>query len=158
MLVCVFAFACADAPSTAGAGPTNACTPLADPSTQVSVEGLTMDGHYVVVVGSGSAARVFYGIAAHLVEGVITSMKSSCGYEVDFSVEGRSYVATFSPDPVHCPLASNVVSGDPGGPQAQTPLTVVTFAGAPVDVSDAGDAGGGGAVAASPGSLAFYCL
>lgn len=150
-----FAFACADAPSTAGAGPTNACTPLTDPRTQVSVEGLTTDGHYVVVVGTGSAARVFYGIAAHLVEGVIKSMKSSCGYEVDFDVEGRSYVATFSPDPAHCALASNIVSGDPGGPSAQTPLTVLTFAGAPVDVGDAGDAG---AVAASPGSLMFYCL
>jgi hypothetical protein len=107
-------------------------------------------------VGTGSATRVFYGIAAHLVEGVITSMKSSCGYEIDFSVEGRSYVATFSPDAVQCALASNVVSGDPGGPQAQAALTVVTFAGAPVDAGDAGD--GGAAVAASPGSLLFYCL
>ena len=150
-----FAFACGDAPSTAGAGPTNACAPLADPTTQVSFEGVTTDGHYVVVVGTGSAARVFYGIAAHLVEGVIKSMQSTCGYEVDFSVEGRSYVATFSPDPAHCALASNFVSGDPGGPMAQTPLTVLTFAGAPVEAGDAGDAG---AAAASPGSLTFYCL
>jgi hypothetical protein len=147
-----FAFACADAPSLAGEGATHACAPLADPTTLVSVEGVTKDGHYVVVVGTGSAARVFYGIAAHLVEGIIKSMQSTCGYEVDFSVEGRSYVATFSPDSASCPLASRLVSGDPGGPMAVTPLTVLTLAGAPVDVADAG------AVAPSPGSLSFYCL
>jgi hypothetical protein len=157
LFACAVGLACGEAISIADQGATNACAPLADPKTPVSFEGLTPDGHYVVVAGSGSAARVFYGIAAHLAEGTIDTMQSSCGYEIDFSVEGRSYVATFSPDSVHCALASKVVSGDPGGPMAQMALTVVTFAGAPVDTADGG-AGDAGAIAASPGSLMFYCL
>ena len=121
----------------------------------MSVEGVTKDGHYVVVVGTGSAARVFYGIAAHLVEGVIKSMQSTCGYEVDFNVAGRSYVATFSPDPAQLRSREQVGQRRSRRPDGGTPLTVLTFAGAPVDVADAG---GAGAVAPSPGSLSFYCL
>ena len=145
------AFACRDAPSLAGGGAAaNACAPLADPATKVTSEALTADGLYVVVLGSGGAARVFYGISAHLVEGVITKTTSGCAFEVDFDVEGRAYAATFSPDPARCMIASHLTSGDSPGPSVDAPLTVLTVAGEPADAGDAG-------VAASPASLMFFC-
>ena len=145
----VAALACASAchDDFLGAAATNECAPLSDPAVRVTSEGLTSDGHYVVLVGGGSAARVFYGIPAHMVEGAIKSTKPGCALEVAFEVQGRAYVAIFSPDPARCMIASSLVSGDPAGSSVKTPLTVLEVDGVP---ADAGTASGA--------PLTFYCL
>lgn len=122
-----FAFACDDDPL--GPGATSECAPLTNPSVRITSEALTSDGHYVVVLGERSA--VFYGIPAHMVEGVITSAKSGCALEVAFEVQGRKYVATFSPDATRCMTGSSLVSGEPGT-SVTTPLTIVQDGGAPL--------------------------
>ena len=121
------ASACADDPL--GPGATSECAPLADPAVRITSEALTSDGHYVVVLGEGRS--VFYGIPAHMVEGSITSTKPGCALEVAFEVQGRAYVATFSPDPTRCMVASALVSGEPGS-SVSAALTLVTDGGAPL--------------------------
>jgi hypothetical protein len=153
LLVMGFLAACEESPL--GSEAASECSPLADPGASITSEALTSDGHYVVVVGAASAMRVFYGIPAHLVEGVIKSTKPGCAFEIAFEVQGRAYVATFSPDPVRCMVTSELVSGDPNaGPVAKTPLTVLRVAGVAPDAGDAGDAGD---AAASSASLSFFC-
>lgn len=143
MLAC--APACND--DLLGPGATTECDPLAGAAVRVTSEGLTSDGHYVVVLGEGPTARVFYGIPSHMVEGVIEKLTPGCALEIDFEVQGRAYVATFSPDPVRCAVASSLVSGKPEGPSTTTPLTVLEVAG------EAADAGG-----STGAPLMFYCL
>ena len=147
LVAALWAPACDDGPL--GPGATTECAPLAEPGASVTSEGLTSDGHYVVIVGEGSAARIFYGIPAHMVEGTLRSTKAGCALVVDFEVQGRAYTATFSPDPARCMIASSLVSGDPAGPSARAPLTVLQVSGAP---ADAGTAGASGA------PLTFFCL
>jgi len=131
--------ACTDAPTTTGAGAaTSPCSPLAEPGATVTAEGLTMDGHYVVVVSRAGATRVFYGVASHMVEGVITGMPQSCAVEVHFDIDGRSEVATLSPGLPGCAVASMLTSGNTGDAVVQVPLMLVV----PPDT----------------GALAFYCL
>lgn len=142
----ICASACEDSPL--GAAATTECAPLGDPAVRVTSEALTADGHYVVVVGEGGAARVFYGIPAHMVEGVIHDTRPGCALEIDFEVQGRAYTATLSPDPATCMIASSLVLGDPGS-SARTPLTLLRVAGSPIDA---------GAAAASGPPLMFYCL
>jgi hypothetical protein len=115
----------------------------------VTSAGLTMDGHYVLVVSKTSGARVFYGVAAHMVEGVLTGTHRSCAVEIDFDIDGRSEVATFSPGPPACAVASTLTSGNAGDAIVQVPLMVLV-------PTDAGDAGASGAPTFS--SLAFSCL
>ncbi len=128
-LALALASACGDDPL--GPAATSECAPLDDPAVRITSEGLTSDGHHVVILGEGSAARVFYGIAAHMVEGAIESTKPGCALEVAFEVQGRTYVATFSPDAMRCMVASSLVSGEPGA-SARTPLTLVQGGGAPL--------------------------
>lgn len=123
------ASACEDEPL--GPAATSECAPLGDPAMRITSEGLTSDGHHVVVLGEGSAARVFYGIAAHMVEGEIRSTKPGCALEIAFEVQGRAYSATFSPDAMRCMVASLLVSGEPGT-SVSTPLTLVQGGGAPL--------------------------
>lgn len=132
-----------------GPAATNECEPLADPAVRVTSQGLTADGRYVVIVGEGSAARAFYGIPAHMVEGTIQSTKPGCALEVSFEVQGRAYVATFSPDAARCMVASTLESGNPGDAKTKVPLTVLKAGGVDVDAGDAG-------VTGAP--LTFYCL
>jgi len=131
-----------------GPAATSECEPLADPSVHVTSQGLTADGKYVVIIGEGSAARAFYGIPAHMVEGTIQSAKPGCALEVSFEVQGRAYVATFSPDAVRCMAGSTLESGNPGDAKTKVPLTVLEAAGVEVDA--------GAGVTGAP--LTFYCL
>ena len=163
-IACIIHVACTDPPTADGAGAaTTACSPLVEPGATVTAEGLTADGHYVVVVTSASAPgpRVFFGVSSHMVEGVLTAQHQTCALEVDFDVQGRSEVATFSPGPPACAVASTLTSGNAGDAMVQVTLDVVVPAGS----SDAGadadaDAGAGSApVAAMPASsLMFFCL
>jgi hypothetical protein len=159
-LACVLgalAFACSDGPTTTGPGAaTRECAPLDEPGATVIAAGLTKDGHYVVVVTRAGGARVFYGVAAHLVEGVITAMPPGCAVEVDFTIDGRTEVATFSPGPPGCAAASTLTSGNAGDAIVHIPLAVLVpaDAGGVGDAGAAGDAGGDRSLAA----LAFYCL
>jgi hypothetical protein len=89
-------------PGTAGVTPdakaSNACAPLSVPSAKLDYEAVTPDGHHVVVLSDASGtARVFYGTADHVGEGRITGASDSCAHEVDFTVDGTHYSATFSP-------------------------------------------------------------
>jgi hypothetical protein len=143
--------ACTDQPTTTGPGaPTHACEPLDEPGATVTSAGLTSDGHYVVVVSRAGAPRVFYGVVSHMVEGVITGMHQGCASVVDFDVAGRSEVATFSPGPPGCAVASTLTSGNAGDSIVEVPLTVLVPAAA-------GDAGASGA-SSFLSSLAFFCL
>ena len=118
--------ACADAPSADGDGAaTSACSPLDDPGAALTAEGLTADGHYVVVVTRAGTTRAFFGVSSHLVEGVVTGVHQTCALEVDFDVQGRSEVATFSPGPPACDAASTLRSGNPGDAVATVTLAVV---------------------------------
>lgn len=158
-VACALSFACIEAPTITGSGAaTTPCAPLAAPGAVVTSEGLTADGHYVVVVTRAGSARAFYGVAAHLVEGAVTGMHQGCAFEIDFDIQGRSEVATFSPGPPACDVASTLTSGNAGDAIVQAPLTVLV----PAYASDAGaggDAGDGGSVPASPlSSLTFFCL
>jgi hypothetical protein len=164
--LCALPFACSDGPTTTGPGDaTRDCAPLDEPGATVIAAGLTKDGHYVVVVARAGRARVFYGVAAHLVEGVITAMPPGCAIEVDFAIDGRTEVATFSPGPPGCAVASTLTSGNAGDAIVHVPLTVLVpaAAGEAADAGDAGDAGeagdaGGSGEARSLAALAFYCL
>ena len=131
VVVAAFALASACEDDPLGPAATSECAPLDDPAVRITSEGLTSDGHHVVVLGEGSAARVFYGIAAHMVEGAIRSTKPGCALEIAFEVQGRAYVATFSPDAMRCMAASLLVSGEPGT-SVSTPLTLVQGGGAPL--------------------------
>lgn len=154
VIACAFPFACIDGPTTTGPGAaTTGCAPIDEAGATVTSAGLTSDGHYVVVVSRAGGARVFYGVAAHMVEGVIKATHQSCAVEVDFEIDGRSEVATFSPGPPQCAVASTLTSGNAGDAIVQAPLTVLV----PADAGDAGDGGGSGAPA-SFSSLSFYCL
>jgi hypothetical protein len=149
LIACAIPVACNDQPTTAGPGaPTHACDPLGEPGATVTSAGLTTDGHYVVVVSRAGATRVFYGVESHVVEGVITGMHQSCAVEVAFDVAGRSEVATFSPGPPGCAVASTLTSGNAGDSIVEAPLTVLV----PAVAADAGASG------ASLSSLAFFCL
>jgi hypothetical protein len=148
-LVAALAGASACQDDLLGPAATNECDPLADPAVPVTWKGLTSDGQYVAIVGEGSAARAFYGIPVHMVEGAIKSTRSGCALEVDFEVQGRAYTAVFSPDAARCMIASWLLSGDPSGPTAKSPLTVLEVAGAPADAGTAGFTGA---------PLTFYCL
>ena len=70
--------------------------------------------------------------------------------EVDFDVHGRSEVATFSPGPPRCAVASTLTSGNAGDSIVQVSLTVLV----PAAANDAGAAGG----AATLTALSFSCL
>ena len=146
-LACAAPFACVDGPTTTGPGAaTTACAPIDEAGATVTSAGLTSDGHYVVVLSRAGGARVFYGIAAHMVEGVVRSMLRSCAVEVDFDVDGRLEVATFSAGPPGCDVASTLTSGNAGDAIVSAPLTVLV----PAYASDAG-------AATSFSSLSFYC-
>jgi hypothetical protein len=152
--LCALPFACSDGPTTTGPGDaTRACAPLDEPGATVSAAGLTKDGHYVVVVARAGGTRVFYGIAAHLIEGVITAMPPGCAIEVAFAIDGRTEVATFSPGPPGCAVASTLTSGNAGDAIVRVPITVLV----PSEAGDAGDGGASGGAGALAG-LAFYCL
>ncbi len=165
---CGMLFACMNQPAVPGAA-TTACAPLDDSGATVTSEGLTMDGHYVVVVLRGTTSRVFYGVASHMVEGAVTGMHVGCAIEIDFDVAGRSEVATFSPGPPQCDVASTLTSGNAGDAIAHVPLTVLVpsptlDAGGPSD-ANAGDAGGavGGDAGAPPmavpaSAFTFFCF
>jgi hypothetical protein len=153
-IACAVPFACVDAPTTTGAGAaTTACAPLEEPGAAVTAEGLTADGLYVVVVSRAGGTRPFFGVAAHLVEGAVTGMHQGCALEIDFDVLGRTEVATFSPGPPACDVASKLTSGNAGDAIVTAPLTVLL----PAYPGDAGDAGD--AAPTSPRSaLTFFCL
>jgi hypothetical protein len=153
VVLCAVAFSCNDPPGLDPAAATP-CAPLSDPGVHVTSEALTKDGHYVVVLGSGSTARVFYGISVHLVEGTITKMQSSCVTEIDFVVQGRSYVATLSTSPTQCMTDSKLVALDPEAPPVEMPLTVLELSGALVDAGAPLD---GGVLPVSAASLVFFC-
>ena len=152
---CAFHLACTEPTLGAEGAATSTCAPLDEPGATVTAEALTSDGHYVVVVSRTSALRVFYGVAAHMVEGAVTAVRKSCALEVDFDVSGRSEVATFSPGPPACAVASTLKSGNAGDAIVQVPLTVLI----PAEASDAGDAGdasdSGGSTPLS--ALTFFC-
>jgi len=127
----------------------------------MTAEGLTADGHYVVVVTRAGATRVFFGVSSHLVEGVLTGQHQTCALEVDFDVQGRSEVATFSPGPPACDVASTLTSGNAGDAMVTVTLDVVVPAGA----SDAGASDAGASrsdasvpVPMPPSALMFFCL
>jgi hypothetical protein len=75
-------------------------------------------------------------VSSHLVEGVLTGQHRTCALEVDFDVQGRSEVATFSPGPPACDVASTLRSGNPGDAIATVTLEVVVPAAA--SAADAG--------------------
>jgi hypothetical protein len=155
-IACAIPFGCSDEPTTTGPGAaTSACAPLDEPGATVTAAGLTTDGHYVVVVSRAGTMRVFYGVAAHLVEGVITSTHQTCALEVDFGVDGRSEVATFSEGPPRCAVPSTLTSGNAGDAIVQVSLTVLV-------APDAGDAGnardaGTSGTATPRSALSFFC-
>jgi hypothetical protein len=158
VFACAVLFACTDAPTIAVAGSaTRACAPLDEPGAVVTSEGLTTDGRYVIVVTRTGGVRVFYGVASHQVEGIITGTHATCATEIDFDVEGRSEVAVFSPGPPQCTVASTLTSGNAGDAIVSEPLTVVVPA-ASGDAGVAGDAGDAGATPVPLSSFAFFCL
>lgn len=152
MVACALHVACTEAPTLGAAGAAStACAPLDEAGASVSAEGLTSDGHYVVVVSRAGAMRVFYGVVSHMVEGAVTAVHQSCALEVDFDVAGRSEIAVLSPGPPACAAASTLTSGNAGDAIVQTPLTVLV----PAQASDAGATTDGGAAPAS--AFMFFC-
>ncbi len=143
-----------------GGAATTACAPLDEPGASLTAEGLTADGHYVVVVTRAGTTRVFFGVSSHLVEGVLTGLHQTCALEVDFDVQGRSEVATFSPGPPACDVASTLTSGNPGDAIAKVTLGVVFPAPAASDGGADASAGTDASVpVAQPSSaLMFFCL
>ncbi len=125
VFTCMTHVSCADPPTSDGAGAAStACSPLDEPGAVLTAEGLTADGHYVVVVTRNGTTRVFFGVSSHLVEGVLTAQHQTCALEVDFDVQGRSEVAVFSPGPPACQVASTLTSGNPGDAMVQVTLEV----------------------------------